>query len=175
MSTARIAAVLAALVAVVVSGCGGGEQPVAPPPAGTQQQDAVAPPQPQPAADRPCPYLDAAAVERANGQRVGAVRISAGQPPACFFERGDGSLQLRTWIVEGTQAKAGATVDAAAPVATSDRAELPGGWSGGSQPTADGAVFAVAKQGTAVVVTTNQEQTIKARRVAEQVIANLGL
>ena len=53
--------------------------------------------------------------------------------------------------------------------------ELPGGWSGGSQPTADGAVFAVAKQGTAVVITTNQRQTVGARRIAEQVIATLGL
>ncbi len=53
--------------------------------------------------------------------------------------------------------------------------ELPGGWSGGSQPTADGAVFAVSRQGTAVVITTNQRQTIGARRIAEQVIAALGL
>jgi hypothetical protein len=53
-------------------------------------------------------------------------------------------------------------------------AELPGGWSGGSQPTAAGAVFAVSRQGTAVVVTTNQRQTISARRVAEQVISTLG-
>ncbi len=136
----------------------------------------MAPPPPEPAADGPCPYLEEAAVEQANGQRVGAVRISSDQPyPACFFERGDGSVQLRTWIVEGTPGTARATVNAAAPVATSDLAELPGGWSGGSQPTEEGAVFAVAKDGTAVVVTTNQEQTIKARRVAEQVIANLDL
>lgn len=178
MRNHRTAAVVAALLAVpgVVSGCSGGGQAAAPQPSAAQQQEVVAPPPPEPVADGPCPYLDEAAVERANGQRVGAVRISADRPhPACFFERGDGSLQLRTWIVEGTQAEAGATVDAAAPVATSDRAELPGGWSGGSQPTADGAVFAVAKQATAVVVTTNQEQTIKARRVAEQVIANLDL
>ncbi|MGH3909271.1 MAG: DUF2020 domain-containing protein, partial [Pseudonocardiaceae bacterium] len=101
---------------------------------------------------------------------------SADQPhPACFFSRGDGAEQLRTWIVVATPEVARATVDAAAPVATSDLAELPGGWSGGSQPTSDGAVFAVARQGTAVVVTTNQQQTINARRVAEQVIVSLAL
>lgn len=181
MRTHRTVAVVAALLAVAVSGAvsgcgGGGGGRTTAQPSGSQQQDVVAPPLPVPVADGPCPYINEAAVERANGQRVGAVRISADRPhPACFFERRDGSLQLRTWIVEGTQAKAGATVDAVAPVASSDRAELPGGWSGGSQPTEDGAVFAVAKQGTAIVVTTNQEQTIKARRVAEQVIANLGL
>ena len=68
-----------------------------------------------------------------------------------------------------------ATVDAVAPVASSDLADLPGGWSGGSQPTADGAVFAVSRQGTAVVITTNQRQTIGARQIAEQVITALGL
>ncbi len=180
MRTTRNAAVLAALAAMAVSGvvggCGSnGSGPTAPASPGSQQETG-APPPPEPAADGPCPYLDEAVVEQANGQRVGAVRISSDQPvPACFFERGDGSEQLRTWVVEGTPETARATVDAAAPVATSDLAELPGGWSGGSQPTEEGAVFAVAKDGTAVVVTTNQAQTFKARRVAEQVIANLGL
>lgn len=144
-------------------------------PAGTAPAPAVAAPAPQPSADGPCPYLDAQDVESINGQRVDAVRISADQPhPACFFYRGDDSEQLRTWIVTATPEVARATVDAAAPVATSDLAELPDGWSGGSQPTSDGAVFAVARQGIAVVVTTNQQQTIKARRIAEQVIESLG-
>ena len=102
--------------------------------------------------------------------------ISADQPhPACFFLRGDGTVQLRTWIVVATPEVARATVDAAAPVSTSDLAELPDGWSGGSQPTTDGAVFAVARRGTAVVITTNQRQTISARRIAGQVISALSL
>jgi hypothetical protein len=36
-------------------------------------------------------------------------------------------------------------------------------------------VFAVAKDGSAVVITTNQKQTIKAKRVAEQTITALAL
>jgi hypothetical protein len=133
-------------------------------------------PAPQPVAEGPCRYLPAAAVEADNGQRVTAVRISADRPhPACFFLAGNGTVQLRTWIVVATPEVARATVDAAAPVATSDLAELPGGWSGGSQPTADGAVFAVSRHGIAVVITTNQRQTISARRIAEQVIAALKL
>jgi UPF0176 protein len=137
---------------------------------------ALAPPAPHPSTDGPCPYLDRTTVELTNGQKVGTVRISADRPhPACFFYRlGDGAEQLRTWIVVATPAVAGATVDAVAPVATSDLVQLPGGWSGGSQPTSHGAVFAVARQGTAVVVTTNQRQTIEARQIAEQVIAALG-
>ncbi|HSZ30149.1 MAG TPA: DUF2020 domain-containing protein [Pseudonocardiaceae bacterium] len=140
---------------------------------------AVAPPAPQPVAEGPCRYLPVAAVQAANGQRVAAVRVSETGPdrphPACFFLATNGTVALRTWIVVATPEVARATVDAAAPVATSDLAELPGGWSGGSQPTADGAVFAVSRHGTAVVVTTNQRQTISARRIAEQVIAALGL
>jgi len=66
-------------------------------------------------------------------------------------------------------------VDRVAPVATANPAQLPDGWTGGSQATDGGAVFAVAKGGTAVVVTTNQAQTIKAKRVAEKTIAELGL
>jgi UPF0176 protein len=136
---------------------------------------AVAPPEPRPVADGPCPYLDQTAVQDANGQHVYGVKTSADKPyPACFFYRGDGQEQVRTWIVVATPKVAGATVDAAAPVATSDLAELPGGWSGGSQPTADGAVFAVTRGDTAIVVTTNQKQTIGARQITEQVIAALG-
>ncbi len=167
------------LLAAALVACGG--VTTAPKAAGppATQPPAVAPPAPQPTADGPCRYLPAASVESANGQRVTGVRISAtgpGQPyPACFFFTYHNAVQLRTWIVVGTPRVAGATVDAAAPVATSDLVGLPGGWSGGSQPTAEGAVFAVAKQGTAVVITTNQRQTISARRIAEQVIATLGL
>lgn len=135
--------------------------------------------EPQPVADGPCRYLSAASVQDANGQRVTGVRVSGTGPdrpyPACFFLTYHNAVQLRTWIVVATPGAARATVDAVAPVATSDLAELPGGWSGGSQPTAGGAVFAVVRRGTAVVVTTNQQQTIGARRIAEQVIANLGL
>jgi UPF0176 protein len=140
---------------------------------------APAPVMPQPVADGPCRYLSAASVQAANGQRVTAVRVSETGPdrpyPACFFFTGDGAVQLRTWIVVTTPAAAHAVIDAVAPVATSDLAELPGGWSGGSQPTPDGAVFAVARQGTAVVITTNQHQTISARQIADQVITALKL
>lgn len=174
----------AGLLSFVTVACGGRSAtptpiehtgPAAPaPPAAIQP---VAPP--APVADGLCRYLPAAAVQAANGERVVAVRISATGPtqpqPACFFLAANGTVQLRTWIVVATPQVARATVDAAAPMASSDLAALPGGWSGGSQPTTDGAVFAVSRQGTAVVITTNQRQTVGARRIAEQVIAALGL
>lgn len=183
-ATTIAATTVGALLLVWIGACGRPAsvpaEPVAPvaPPAVTVPAATPAP-EPQPiggGAGSPCPYLDRATVETMNGQRVASVRISSDRPhPACFFYRGDGREQLRTWIVVATPEVAGATVDAFAPVATSDLAELPGGWSGGAQPTSGGAVIAVARQGTVIVVTTNQHQTIRARRIAEQVIAALDL
>ncbi|MGH3962819.1 MAG: DUF2020 domain-containing protein [Pseudonocardiaceae bacterium] len=179
-----MAAIAGGLFAVATGSCGvlsSDPAPVQPSHAGLPAEPAaaapvIAPRAPQPVTKGPCRYLPAATVEAVNGERVGAVQVSADRPhPACFFLRGDGAVQLRTWIVVATPEVARATVDAAAPVATSDLAELPDGWSGGSQPTSDGAVFAVARQGTAVVITTNQRQTISARRIAGQVIAALDL
>jgi UPF0176 protein len=177
-----IVGILAAgLLSFVAVACG--ERPAIPAPSEPAEPAAPVPPAamapPTPVADGLCRYLPAAAVQAANGERVVAVRISGTSPtqpqPACFFLAANGTVQLRTWIVVASPPVARATVDAAAPMASSDLAALPGGWSGGSQPTTDGAVFAVSRQGTAVVITTNQRQTIGARRIAEQVIAALGL
>ncbi|SDC79151.1 DUF2020 domain-containing protein [Actinokineospora iranica] len=146
----------------------------APPPGATAA--AVAPPMPEPVAGGPCPYLESAVVADANGQRVTKVRTSADKPqPACFFYRPDGNVQLTVRIYAGEPVVAKAIVDEAAPIATSNPASAPAGWKGGSLSGDKGAVYAVAKAGTAVVVTTNQEQTIKARRITEAVIENAGL
>ncbi|HEY7595776.1 MAG TPA: DUF2020 domain-containing protein [Actinophytocola sp.] len=136
---------------------------------------AKAPPAPKPTADGPCPYLDQTFVEDTNGQRIGEIKTSAGDPPACFFYRSDGNLQMTVRIYQGKADVAKAIVDQAAPIDTANPAELAGGWSGGAQPTDDGAVYAVAKETEAVVVTTNQEQTIKAKVVAQEAISALGL
>lgn len=137
----------------------------------------AAPPEPVAVRDGACPYLRSDFVADTNGQRVSKVRLSADRPqPACFFYRADGGEQLRVQVLVGVDpAAARAAVDRVAPVDSSDPATLPGGWQGGKQPTDAGAVFAVAKDGSVVVVVTNQKQTIKASRVAEQAITALGL
>jgi UPF0176 protein len=146
------------------------------PPASTTSAEQVAlPPEPQPTADGPCPYLEEAFVEETNGQRVSKVQTSADEPPACFFYRPDGSVQLTIRVYTGEAPVAQALVDAAAPVASSNPAELTGGWQGGAEATESGAVYAVTKEATAVVVTTNQGQTIKAKQVAQETITALGL
>lgn len=144
---------------------------------GTSLGSAGVPPDPQPATPvSKCPYLDTTFVEDANGQHVGSVKVSADdQPhPACFFYRPDGGLQLTVQVYVGAPTVATALVNKAAPVATSDPASEPAGWSGGAQDLPSGAVYAVAKGGDAVIAITNQRQTIKARRVVTQAIQRLG-
>ncbi|WP_236790296.1 DUF2020 domain-containing protein [Amycolatopsis sp. GM8] len=145
--------------------------PSAPPPASAQP-----PPDPQPAGAGPCPYLDTSFVADANGQHVSKVQTSSDKPhPACFFYALNGKLQLTVQVYVGDPAVAKALVDKAAPLTTSNPATDPAGWQGGYEPTDAGAVYAVAKAGTAIVVTTNQKQTVKARTVAKQTISGLGL
>jgi UPF0176 protein len=131
---------------------------------------------PQPAADGQCPYLTSDFVADANGEKVTKVQVSVDKPhPACFFYSYGNSRQVRVQAYAGTASAAQALLDRVAPVASSDKAGLPGGWAGGSLASATGAVFAVAKGGEAVVVTTDQKQTIKAKQIAKQAIAALGL
>ena len=134
------------------------------------------PADPKPTGDGPCPYLDTEFVMDANGQHVTTVKVSADKPhPACFFYRPDGGLQVTVRVYVGDATTAKAIVDRAAPVKTSNPATAPEGWNGGSMPTPDGSVYAVAKDGNAVVTTSNQQQTIKAKRITEQAIETLGL
>jgi hypothetical protein len=131
---------------------------------------------PKPSADGPCPYLDTQFVMDANGQHVTKVEVSGDKPnPACFFYRPDGGLQVTVQVYVGDELTAKAIVDQAAPIKTSNPATAPDGWNGGAMPTQDGSIYAVAKGGNAVVTTSNQQQTIKAKRITVQAIESLGL
>jgi hypothetical protein len=136
----------------------------------------VLPPDPEPASTAQCPYLTSDFVADANGQHVSKVQVSADEPhPACFFYRPDGKIQLTIRVYVGEPAVATALVNKAAPIDTSNPASDPSGWKGGYESTDDGAVYAVAKGSTAVVVTTNQKQSVKARTVVKKAIAALKL
>lgn len=143
----------------------------------TSAVPAALPPVPQPATAGSCPYLASPVAADLNGQRVASVRLdTAYDPPACFFLIGNGTTQLSVWVYRAPSAAlATAVVNRAAPVASSDPADAPAGWIGGRQGGAAGAVYAVAKGATAVVVTSNQEQSLKAQRVTEEVISALTL
>lgn len=134
------------------------------------------PPSPEPVADEPCPYLPESFVAEANGQRVSKVRTSADDPhPACFFYALNGKEQLSVQVYTGDPEAATGLVDRAAPIDTSNPASRPTGWNGGYQTFEDGAVYAVSKESSAVIVRTNQLQSVKGRTVAEEVISTLGL
>jgi UPF0176 protein len=154
----------------------------APPPvatslsAGPSSSVPVVPPAPEPTGGGPCPYLTSDFVAQANGQKVSKVQTSADQPqPSCFFYALNGKLQLTVRVYNGDAAVAKALVDQVAPVDTSNPATEPAGWRGGYLKIDTGALYAVSKNGAAVVVTTNQEQSVKARTVAKQAIAGLKL
>lgn len=168
-----------------VAACTAAQSPPQPSPATTTPTTATGPPPPEqkPIKVADCPYLSTDAVEQRNGQRVSEVKISAtprGGQPSCFFYRSSGERQLRTRVFHGKLDTARAVVDQAAPIKTSARASLPGGWEGGEQPIGSGSVYAVAKPegrdtGTAVVVFSNQAQSVKGRELARLVIRNLHL
>jgi UPF0176 protein len=182
-AVSRVLPSLLSLVALAACGTAGTEAAKTPgaAAASTQQSTGSATPtgplpDPRPTNDGPCPYLATPFVAEANGQRVSKVMTSADQPhPACFFYANAKDVQLTVRVYAGDPTTAKTVVDKAAPIADSSPAKAPQGWDGGSLVTPDGAVYAVAKAGNAVVVTSNQQQTVKARRIAETVVENLKL
>jgi UPF0176 protein len=173
--------VLLAPAVALLAGCGAtivsGTATPRPPSASTgAAAGAELPPDPQPGATEDCPYLGSTFVADSNGQHVSKVRVSTDQPhPACFFYRPDGKVQLTVRVYVGTATTATALVNKVAPVETSNPASDPTGWKGGYQSAADGAVYAVSKGGAAVIATTNQKQSVKARSVVRKVITALKL
>ncbi len=123
-----------------------------------------------------CPYLDSQWVANTNGQRmVGQGIDSRFDTPACVFwsfpEEPQATVIVRRMP---TIAAATAVVDWAAPIDTTEIVEE-NGWSGGRGNTDAGAVYAVQKDTIAVVVFSNQHQSVKAESIALESIKNLGL
>lgn len=157
-------------------------------PAPSAPQEDVLPPDTtvQPAGDRTswdsCPYLDDEWVAQTNGQKITGVALDPRfDPPACVYWSYPEQPQLTVLVRHmPSPEQATAVVDHFAPVDITNPAELPGDWMGGRAgqgvvPGLEGALFAVSKDSTAFVVTTNQEQSVKAETVAQEVINNLGL
>ena len=130
-------------------------------------------------AQQACPYLDTQWVADTNGQRMTGLGIDQRfSTPACVFWSFPEEPQLTVIVREmPTVEEAIAVVDWAAPIDSTEPAEEPEGWSGGRRGGTEtsGALYTVQKDTTAVVVFTNQQQSLKAQLVAEEVITNLGL
>ena len=129
-----------------------------------------------------CPYLDTDWVSAANGQRTLGVGLDTRfDTPACVFWSYPEEPHLTVIVRDMPDVESAiAVVDWAAPVDTTEPAEEPAGWSGGRAgagmvPGRDGALYAVQKDDRAVVVFSNQDQSLKAERVAEEAITRLGL
>lgn len=123
-----------------------------------------------------CPYLDDQWLAEANGQRVTQVGIDKRfSTPACVYWSYPEDPQATIIVRDMPSVEdARAAVDWAAPIDATELAEQ-GEWSGGRGVIDGHAVYAVAKDTHAVLVWSNQEQTVKSETIATEVIANLGL
>lgn len=129
-----------------------------------------------------CPYLDTGWVSDTNGQRTLGVGVDTRfDTPACVFWSYPEEPHLTVIVRDMADVDAAiAVVDWAAPIDTTEPAEDPAGWSGGRAgagmvPDRPGSVYAVQKDDRAVVVFSNQDQSLKSELVATEVITRLGL
>jgi hypothetical protein len=124
-----------------------------------------------------CPYLSDDDVADINGQRTGVTTVVDVAPhPVCTFTRSDGGWLATVRIVQADGPEAAvAAVDQHVPIESSNPADDPAGWIGGSMRTGDSSVYAVSKGTIAVIAEANQPQSIKGRQLAIAAIANLGL
>ena len=123
-----------------------------------------------------CPYIGPGWLEETNGQRLTKQGIDTRFPtPACVFWSYQDDPQA-TVIVRDmpTIEDARAAVDWAAPIDATEPASF-NRWEGGRGVVNDHAVYAVQKDTHAVLVWSNQQQTIKSEQIAQEAIANLGL
>ena len=124
-------------------------------------------------------------VSEITGQGHGQTQLIPFAPePMCVFYRSDGGLMGSVRIIQaGSPQQAVAAVNQHVPIADSQPASQPAGWSGGSmttpgQMTQDSnasSVYAVSKGKVAVVAEENESPSIKARVMAVCAIYGLKL
>ena len=126
--------------------------------------------------DEECPYLDSQWVADTNGQRMTRVAVDHRfSTPACVFWSYPEEPQASVIVREMPSVEeAREVVDHAAPVDATEIAEFED-WTGGRGVLGEEAVFAVQKDTHAVVVRSNQLQTLKPQLIAQEAISRLGL
>lgn len=127
-------------------------------------------------AHEPCPYLDTQWLADTNGQIVTDQGLDHRfGTPACVFWSYPEAPQATVMVRDlGTVERARAAVDWAAPIDATGPVEE-NDWHGGRGVLGEMSVYAVQKDNIAVLVWTNQLQTIKAELIAKETIKNLGL
>lgn len=123
-----------------------------------------------------CPYIGPGWLEETNGQRLTKQGIDTRFPtPACVFWSYQDDPQATVIVREmPTVEDARAAVDWAAPIDATEPASFDS-WEGGRGVVNEHAVYAVQKDTHAVLVWSNQQQTVKSEQIAKEAIANLGL
>ena len=133
-------------------------------------------PEPPPV-DGPGPYLSDDEVATINGQHTGTTQVIEVQPyPVCVFYRSDGGALASIRVIRADNPQAAvAAVDQHVPIASSNPAKQPSGWTGGAMVTGTGSIYAVSKGPIAIVAESNQQQSVKGRQMVITAVANLGL
>ena len=123
-----------------------------------------------------CPYIGPGWLEETNGQRLTKQGIDTRFPtPACVFWSYQDDPQATVIVRDMPTAEdARAAVDWAAPIDATEPASFDG-WEGGRGVVDEHAVYAVQKDTHAVLVWSNQQQSVKSEQIAHEAIANLGL
>lgn len=124
-----------------------------------------------------CPYLETQFVADTNGQRMMGLGVDYRfDTPACVFWSYAETPQAQVMVRHmATPEAAKEVVDWAAPIDSTSPANSPEGWTGGRNGSAEGAIYAVQKENVAVVVWSDQQQSVKAESLAVAAIENLGL
>lgn len=144
-----------------------------------------------------CPYFNTQELADMNGQRVTGVNVDTRfNPPSCqwwsYQDVPQAQIIVRTATNEqaaidmvgeavthpGTTDEVGTITrgaDGTISGGSVDQATVPSGWQGYRAHTDGYAVYAVRKGTQVVIVHSNQAQTVKVQKIAEKVIANLGI
>ena len=119
------------------------------------------------------------------GQHHGQTQLIRLDPhPLCVFYRSDGGRMGSVRVIQASSAAAAAAaVDQHVPLAGSQPANQPAGWTGGShtspgqmtQDSTASSVYAVSRGTIAVVADENESPSLKARLMAVCAIYGLGL
>lgn len=131
-------------------------------------------PSPQPSTvDAPCPYVDTATVMNTIGQHLTRTTVTSTAPhPSCAFYRPDGAVAAQVTVSE-----------AANPIAAQNSALTQAGSS--SNPVTgigdygvvaivdDGALLAVTKGRTLIMIKINQQSSLEAKEIARVVVGAL--
>ena len=175
----RVAIVLGLAAGLLLAGCDAVSHDATPPTAAAPSASGVprpttpGTPPPPVTVDAPCPYADATTVMDIVGQHIARTTVTRTTPhPGCAFYRPDGekAADVAVSVLASAAAAQTEAIRRTGPAANPVDSVADGGT---VAITGDGAVLAVSKGRTLVVVRINQRISLEATELAKLVVAKL--